>query len=212
MLYFLAVQGKLYAVRSLGMVECYNPENDAWTYVSSMPDLLVKFSACESQGMIYVMGGFTTRDKNTELLRYSPTSDTWTTVQLCSMHICEHQMVSVEDTIYLGGGFETEKQILSWEEYCLLQSLRRGDDTVTMWSYNVTTHEWLHKKSKWHSDMTSTLHNDGIYIMSRYVQLHDNPFLMYNIFSNDWEYFQYFLELEEITLLCSLYLPNDKEN
>lgn len=59
----LAAQGKLYAVggQSLGTVECYSPENDYWTCVSSMPDPLVEFSACECQGMIYVMGGYTAR-------------------------------------------------------------------------------------------------------------------------------------------------------
>lgn len=59
----LAVQGKMYAVggQSLGTVECYSPEQDWWTCVSSMPDPLAEFSACECQGMIYVMGGYTAR-------------------------------------------------------------------------------------------------------------------------------------------------------
>lgn len=45
----------------LGTVECYSPEQDWWTCVSSMPDPLAEFSACECQGMIYVMGGYTAR-------------------------------------------------------------------------------------------------------------------------------------------------------
>lgn len=59
----LSVRGKLYAVggQCLGTVECYNPEQDWWTCVSSMPDPLAEFSACECQGMIYVMGGYTAR-------------------------------------------------------------------------------------------------------------------------------------------------------
>lgn len=59
----LAVQGRLYAVggQCLGTVECYSPEQDWWTCVSSMPDPLAEFSACECQGMIYVMGGYTAR-------------------------------------------------------------------------------------------------------------------------------------------------------
>lgn len=59
----LAVQGKLYAVggQCLGTVECYSPEQDWWTCVSSMPDPLAEFSACECQGLIYVMGGYTAR-------------------------------------------------------------------------------------------------------------------------------------------------------
>lgn len=59
----LAVRGKLYAVggQCLGTVECYSPEQDWWTCVSTMPDPLAEFSACECQGMIYVMGGYTAR-------------------------------------------------------------------------------------------------------------------------------------------------------
>lgn len=59
----LAAQGKLYAVggQCLGTVECYSPEQDWWTCVSSMPNPLAEFSACECQGMIYVMGGYTAR-------------------------------------------------------------------------------------------------------------------------------------------------------
>lgn len=59
----VAVSGKLYAVggHCLGTVECYSPEQDWWTCVSSMPDPLAEFSACECQGMIYVMGGYTAR-------------------------------------------------------------------------------------------------------------------------------------------------------
>lgn len=59
----LAVSGKLYAVggHCLGTVECYSPEQDWWTCVASLPDPLAEFSACECQGMIYVMGGYTSR-------------------------------------------------------------------------------------------------------------------------------------------------------
>lgn len=59
----VAVSGKLYAVGGHGLstVECYVPEQDWWTCVSSMPDPLTEFSACECQGMIYVMGGYTAR-------------------------------------------------------------------------------------------------------------------------------------------------------
>ena len=47
--------------QSLGTVESYSPETDWWTCVSSMPEPLAEFSACECQGMIYVMGGYTQR-------------------------------------------------------------------------------------------------------------------------------------------------------
>ncbi|XP_077399727.1 kelch-like protein 42 [Vanacampus margaritifer] len=206
----LAVQGKLYAVggQSLGTVECYSPENDFWTCVSSMPDPLAEFSACECQGMIYVMGGYTTRVRNTNLLRYCPVADTWTAFRPCTVHVRKQQMLSVEDTIYLVGGY-THK----------LEHVRRWpsetEDVLTVQSYNVSTGEWLQLKentSKSGLNLTCTLHNDGIYIMSRDVGLSTSMehrvFLKYNIFSDAWETFRRLRAFGQNMLLCSLYLPN----
>ncbi|CAJ1054520.1 kelch-like protein 42 [Xyrichtys novacula] len=208
----LAVQGKLFAVggQCLGTVECYSPEQDWWTCVSSMPDPLAEFSACECQGMIYVMGGYTARDRNTSVLRYCPTSDTWTVFRSCPAHIRKQQMLSVEDTIYLVGGYTHELE--------LTQRQRRPsqtEDVLTVQSYNITTGEWLQLKentSKSGLNLTCTLHNDGIYIMSRDVSLptslEHRVFLKYNIFSDAWEAFRRFPALGQNMLLCSLYLPN----
>ncbi|KAK2882878.1 kelch-like protein 42 [Channa argus] len=208
----LAAQGKLYAVggQCLGTVECYSPEQDWWTCVSSMPDPLAEFSACECQGMIYVMGGYTARDRNTNVLRYCPTSDSWTVFRSCSVHIRKQQMLSVEDTIYLVGGYTHE-----------LEAGRRQrrpsqtEDVLTVQSYNVTTGEWIQLKentSKSGLNLTCTLHNDGVYIMSRDVSLptslEHRVFLKYNIFSDAWEAFRRFPALGQNMLLCSLYLPN----
>ncbi|KAL4625009.1 kelch-like protein 42 [Arapaima gigas] len=205
----LAVSGKLYAVggQTLGTVECYSPEQDWWTCVSSLPNPLAEFSACECQGMIYVIGGYTTRDRNTSVLRYCPTSDAWTVFSSCPVHVRKQQMVSVEDTIYLVGGYTHE----------LRPERRRAgqtEDMLTVQSYNVTTGEWLCLKentSKSGLNLTCTLHNDGIYIMSRDVSLptslEHRVFLKYNIFSDAWEAFRRFPALGQNMLLCSLYLP-----
>ncbi|XP_060695351.1 kelch-like protein 42 [Hemiscyllium ocellatum] len=205
----VAVSEKLYAVggQSLCNVECYNPEMDWWSFVASMPDPLVEFSACECKGMIYVMGGYTTRDRNMNILRYCPTSDAWTVLESCELHIRKQQMVSVEDTIYLVGGCIHEKG-----------GSRKGshtEDMLTIQSYNVNTREWLHLKentSKSGLNLTCTLHNDGIYIISRDIapttSLEHRVFLKYNLFSDMWEAFRRFPAFGQNTLLCSLYFPN----
>ncbi|KAG9280680.1 kelch-like protein 42 [Astyanax mexicanus] len=209
----VAVSGKLYAVggHCLGTVECYSPEQDWWNCVSSMPDPLAEFSACECQGMIYVMGGYTARDRNTNVLRYCPTSDTWSVFRTCSAHVRKQQMLSLEDTIYLVGGYTHELE-------CTARGQRRPsqtEDMLTVQSYNVQTGEWLQLKentSKSGLNLTCTLHNDGIYIMSRDVSLptslEHRVFLKYNIFSDAWEAFRRFPVLGQNMLLCSLYLPN----
>ncbi|CAN9508476.1 unnamed protein product [Ophioblennius macclurei] len=204
----LAAQGKLYAVggQCLGTVECYSPELDWWTGVSSLPDPLAEFSACECQGMIYVMGGYTARDRNTSVLQYCPASDAWTAFRSCSAHIRKQQMLSVEDTIYLVGGYTHQ-----------LVAGRAGqtEDVLTVQSYNVTTGAWLQLKentSKSGLNLTCTLHNDGIYIMSRDfgppTGLEHRVFLKYNVFADAWEAFRRFPALGQNMLLCSLYLPS----
>lgn len=149
-------------------------------------------------------------DRNTSVLRYCPTSDSWTVFRSCSAHIRKQQMLSVEDTIYLVGGYTHE-----------LEAGRRQrrpsqtEDVLTVQSYNVTTGEWIQLKentSKSGLNLTCTLHNDGIYIMSRDVSLptslEHRVFLKYNIFSDAWEAFRRFPALGQNMLLCSLYLPN----
>lgn len=206
----LAVSGNLYAVggHCLGTVECYSPEQDWWTCVSSLPDPLAEFSACECQGMIYVMGGYTARDRNTSVLRYCPASDTWAVFHSCSAHVRKQQMLSVEDTIYLVGGYTHELEAGR-------RRINQTEDMLTVQSYNVQTGEWLQLKentSKSGLNLTCTLHNDGIYIMSRDVSLptslEHRVFLKYNIFSDAWESFRRFPALGQNMLLCSLYLPN----
>ncbi|XP_028810736.1 kelch-like protein 42 [Denticeps clupeoides] len=204
----LAVTGKLYAVggQCLGTVECYSPEQDWWTCVSSLPEPLAEFSACECQGMIYVIGGYTARDRNTNVLRYCPTSDSWSVFRTCSVHVRKQQMLSVEDTIYMVGGYTHE-----------LEPGRRKpsqtEDTLMVHSYNVTTGEWLQLRENMFKsglNLTCTLHNDGIYIMSRGVtlpsSLEHRVFLKYDIFLDEWEDFR-FPALGQNMLLFSLYLP-----
>ncbi|KAG1953347.1 kelch-like protein 42 isoform X1 [Pimephales promelas] len=208
----LAVSGKLYAVggHCLGTVECYSPEQD-WTCVASLPEPLAEFSACECQGMIYVMGGYTSRDRNTSVLRYCPVLDTWSVFHSCSAHVRKQQMLSVEDTIYLVGGYTHELEPAEMGR----RRLSHTEDMLTVQSYNVRTGELLQLKentSKSGLNLTCTLHNDGIYIMSRDVRLptslEHRVFLKYNIFSDAWEAFRRFPALGQNMLLCSLYLPN----
>lgn len=59
----VAATAKLYAIggQAVSNVECYSPEQDSWSFVAPLPTPLVEFSACECQGKIYVVGGYTTR-------------------------------------------------------------------------------------------------------------------------------------------------------
>ncbi|KAM9640815.1 kelch-like protein 42 isoform 1-T1 [Morphnus guianensis] len=205
----LAVNGKLYAVggQSLSNVECYNPENDWWNFVASMPNPLAEFSACECKGKIYVIGGYTTRDRNMNILQYCPTSDSWTNFELCDVHVRKQQMLSVEETIYLVGG--------CIHELGPNQKSSQSEDVLTVQSYNIATKEWLYLKentSKSGLNLTCTLHNDGVYILSRDItlstSLEHRVFLKYNIFTDSWESLRRFPAFGQNMLICSMYLPD----
>lgn len=205
----LAVSGKLYAIggQSLSNVECYNPENDWWNFVASMPNPLAEFSACECKGKIYVIGGYTTRDRNMNILQYCPTSDSWTNFELCDVHVRKQQMVSVEETIYLVGG--------CIHELGPNQKSSQSEDVLTVQSYNTATKEWLYLKentSKSGLNLTCTLHNDGVYILSRDItlstSLEHRVFLKYNIFTDSWESLRRFPAFGQNMLICSMYLPD----
>ncbi|XP_003221422.2 kelch-like protein 42 [Anolis carolinensis] len=205
----LAVSGKLYAIggQSLSSVECYDPEHDWWNFVASLPTPLVEFSACECKDKIYVMGGYTTRGRNLNILQYCPISDNWTNFEQCDIHIRKQQMLSLEDTIYIVGGCIHE---LGSEK-----KSNQNEDMLTVQSYNITTREWLYLKentSKSGLNLTCTLHNDGIYILTRdvtlFTSLEHRVFLKYNIFTDSWESIRHFPIFGQNMLVYSIYLPN----
>ncbi|NXD72400.1 KLH42 protein, partial [Eolophus roseicapillus] len=210
----LAVNGKLYAIggQSLSNVECYNPENDWWNFVASMPNPLAEFSACECKGKIYrvLRPNYLRGNRNMNILQYCPTSDSWTNFELCDVHVRKQQMLSVEETIYLVGG--------CIHELGPNQKSGQSEDVLTVQSYNIATKEWLYLKentSKSGLNLTCTLHNDGVYILSRDItlstSLEHRVFLKYNIFTDSWETLRRFPAFGQNMLICSMYLPDVRE-
>lgn len=181
----LAVNGALYAVggHSLQTMESFSPAQNAWTLAAPLPDTLVEFSACESLGRIYVIGGYTPRGRNMSVLRYCPLLDEWSVFDLCRQHMRKQQMVSIEETLFLVGGFRRDPQS------------GQSEDSLSVLSYNTSTRDWNCLKvntSKSGLSVSCTLHNDGIYILSRDM----NPntvgrhriFLKYCVFTGVCEY------------------------
>ncbi|KAM3927054.1 kelch-like protein 42 [Leptodactylus fuscus] len=201
----LAVDGALYAVggHSLQTMESFSPAQNTWTLVTPLPDTLVEFSACESLGKIYVIGGYTPRGRNMSVLRYCPSVDEWSVFDLCRYHVRKQQMVSIEETLFLVGGFRRDSQS------------GQSEDSLSVHSYNTCTRDWTCLKvntSKSGLSVSCTLHNDGIYILSRDM----NPntvgrhriFLKYCVFSGVCEYVRGPPTDGSNMQLFSLYLPH----
>lgn len=144
------------------------------------------------------------------ILQYCPTSDSWTNFELCDVHVRKQQMLSVEETIYLVGG--------CIHELGPNQKSSQSEDVLTVQSYNIATKEWLYLKentSKSGLNLTCTLHNDGVYILSRDItlstSLEHRVFLKYNIFTDSWESLRRFPAFGQNMLICSMYLPDVQE-
>ncbi|XP_053317869.1 kelch-like protein 42 [Spea bombifrons] len=200
----LAVGGALYAVggQSLRTVECYYPAQDTWTPVAPLPDTLVEFSACESLGNIYVVGGYTPRGRNLNVLRYCPSADQWSVFDAYQHHVRKQQMVSLEETLFLVGGF--------------LRDARSGlsEESLSVRSYNTKTRSWNFLKintSKSGLSVSCTLHNDGIYILSRDMNIttvgRHRVFLKYCVFTGVCKYVHGPPSEGSNMQLCSMYLP-----
>ncbi|XP_056425514.1 kelch-like protein 42 [Hyla sarda] len=181
----LTVNGALYAVggHSLQTMESFSPAQNTWTLVAPLPDTLVEFSACECLGRIYLIGGYTPRGRNMSVLRYCPSLDEWSVFDLCRQHVRKQQMVSIEDTLFLVGGFRRDPQS------------GQSEDFLRVHSYSTSTREWSCLKvntSKSGLSVSCTLHNDGIYILSRdmnpYTVGKHRIFLKYCVFTGVCEY------------------------
>ncbi|XP_075066648.1 kelch-like protein 42 [Mixophyes fleayi] len=201
----LAVGGALYAVggQSLQTMESFNPAQNTWNLVAPLPDTLVEFSACECLGKIYVVGGYTPRGRNLGVLRYCPSADEWSVFDVCRQHARKQQMVSIEETLYLVGGFIRDSQS------------GQSEDSLSVHSYDTRTREWNCLKvntSKSGLSISCTLHNDGIYILSRDVSQstvgRHRVFLKYCVFSGVCEYVRGPPSEGYNMQLFSMYLPH----
>lgn len=63
-----------------------------WSFVASMLNPLAKLSACKFKGKIYIIRGFTARDRDINILWYCPTFDFWTICELSDIHGHRHSL------------------------------------------------------------------------------------------------------------------------
>ncbi|XP_070573381.1 uncharacterized protein [Ptychodera flava] len=133
--FFAALDRRLYAVggrnsrfmAGINSVECYNPQTNSWSYVSSLPSSLFAMAGTTFRGKLYVSGGcYFHQDLmySNALLSYDRKADLWT--EACAMSpVCPvswHSMVAMNDKIYVVGGqqlpLETYESMCSYELKC----------------------------------------------------------------------------------------------
>jgi len=110
---FIEVGGKFYLIGGLetSVVSIYDPVFAGWTTGSASPVPLHHFQAVSYQGLIYVMGAFTTGDTPaTSIYIYNPSSDSWTQGPAIPRPRGAAGVVAVNNKFYMIGGLTNGHQ------------------------------------------------------------------------------------------------------
>jgi N-acetylneuraminic acid mutarotase len=124
-----AKDGKIYAIGGWGTkdqgwvldtVECYDPLNDVWKTLSSMPTPRGELAvAAASNGKIYAIGGIGKSGTPLDIVEeYDPKTDTWTSkAPMPTRRYCLAAAAASNDMIYAIGGLHSCAPISIVEEY-----------------------------------------------------------------------------------------------
>ena len=110
---FIEVGGKFYLIGGLetSVVSIYDPVFAGWTTGSASPVPLHHFQAVSYQGLIYVMGAFTTGDTPaTSIYIYNPSSDSWTQGPAIPRPRGAAGVVAINNKFYMIGGLTNGHQ------------------------------------------------------------------------------------------------------
>ena len=116
---FIEVGGKFYLIGGLetSAVSIYDPAFGGWSSGSSSPVPLHHFQAVTYQGLIYVMGAFTTGDTPaTAIYIYNPASDSWTEGPAIPRPRGAAGVVAVNNKFYMIGGL-TNGHVDGWVKW-----------------------------------------------------------------------------------------------
>jgi len=140
------VNGKIYVIGAFAeyvngrdiftqTTEVYDPTTDSWEIKSPVPSVRVSYTACEAEGIIYVIGGRYTFQNTSALVEaYDPVKETWS--QKADM-LSERYEVSaclVNGKIYAIGGRCLDEQLMHFvEEYDPIKNIWTKKTNIPMY-------------------------------------------------------------------------------
>jgi N-acetylneuraminic acid mutarotase len=122
-----------------GEVQRYDPRQDQWEILSTVPVEVNHCTAVALDGEIYVIGG---RDASTDyslVQIYDPQGDTWREGEPLQLGRAGHAAVVVDGLIYVLGG-----ERINSEDYSVLDSVEIFDPSTQSWSDGVPMPVGLH--------------------------------------------------------------------
>lgn len=140
-LYVGAVGGRLYAVGGrFGFedisvddetpCECYDPEENRWDPVSSIPNSRYQHAGVCQGGHLYISGGIQDDRAIADVFLYYPEYDYWSELRSMPSRRADHAMFVYEEQIHvIGGWHETEA-----DDRILVTSIDRYDSESNEWT------------------------------------------------------------------------------
>ncbi|KAM4722022.1 influenza virus NS1A-binding protein isoform 1-T1 [Rhinophrynus dorsalis] len=107
----VALNGKLIAAggynreECLRTVECYDPENDTWSFISPMKTPRARFQMAVLMGQLYVVGGSNGHSDDLSCgEKYDPKSNLWAPVPELRSNRCNAGVCALNGKLYIVGG------------------------------------------------------------------------------------------------------------
>lgn len=156
----VAVHGILYAIGGetpggvTGVVEAYDPTQQAWTLKATKPVPVANIGGAALDGKVYVPGGLTFSDRVTDVLEvYDPTADRWEQAAPLPSPRAAYALAVHGGKLYLFGGNDGQQ------------------DVATVLVYDPATDEWqtLLGRPPARAFVAAAALDDKIYIVGGYT-------------------------------------------
>jgi N-acetylneuraminic acid mutarotase len=122
-----------------GEVQRYDPQQDEWEVVSSMPVVVYHCALAVLEGEIYVIGGQDASNDYDLVQIYNPETNAWREGPPLQRGKAGHAAVVVDGMIYVLGG-----ERVNSEDFSVLDSVEGYDPAAESWSYGVPMPIGLH--------------------------------------------------------------------
>ncbi|XP_074646998.1 kelch-like protein 9 [Tubulanus polymorphus] len=142
---------------SLASTEIYDPADNAWETVSSLPAVRHAHSGVIHNNYVYITGGYSHNNFTSEMLRFDPATNMWDEME--PMHTARgwHVMCQTNNKFYVFGG-------------CCLNANHQCLPVMVSESYDPEVGQWtiIAPLSLSHKEASCVVYNDSIYVVGGY--------------------------------------------
>ncbi|CAG5126307.1 unnamed protein product [Candidula unifasciata] len=180
-----ALNNKIYSVGgkfkdgSLATAECYDPAENTWELISSMPMSYHAHAGATYGSYIFISGGYSGNHFTPDMQRYDPNTNAWEDMAPMLTPRGWHVMCASHDKLFVFGG-------------CNLNVNQQAQPVMQSECYDPSTDQWtiVAPLSISHKEASCVVYRDNIYVLGGYnVQTKTGQKLVskYDVFTGIWE-------------------------